>query len=65
MNRGFAVYIGYKPTIWVLENAGISKFLGGAFSCNTREKYAAVHKGIPMVYFGNYVCRQYVYGVVI
>ena len=52
------------PTISVLEINGISK-LGGVFSGNTRAKCAGVHKGIPMVYFGSYMYRRYVYGVVI
>ena len=55
--------LGYKPTIWVLENIEIYLFLGGVFSGNTHEKCAGIHKGIPMVYFGSYMYQQYVYGV--
>ena len=44
-----------QADIWVLENKGIYKLLGGVFSGNTREKCAGVYKGIPMGYFGGYV----------
>ena len=52
--------LGYRPTIWVLVNKGIYKFLGGVFSGNTCEEYARVH----MVCFGSDIYQQYVYGVI-
>ena len=47
------------------EKYRVYEFLRGAFSDNTHEKCAKVHKGIPMVYFGIYMYQQYVYGVVV
>ena len=46
----------YRPPIWVLENKGIYKFLGGVFSMVTPMKnvQAGVHNGIPIVHFGSY-----------
>ena len=57
--------LGYRPTISILENNWIYKFLGGVFCGNTQEKCPGVYTGIPMVYFGCYMYQQYVYSVVI
>ena len=46
------------------DNLGFEKIKGFlnswvVFSGNTHEKCAGVHKGIPIIYFGNYMYQQY------